>query len=162
MSEVLYVNEEGSFGVIIKEEIISVIYKMCKNSYAKETEGILIGKYSAVLKRAQVTIVTGAPSDSKSGRTWFSRGTIGLQQLLDDAWEKHGTFYLGEWHYHPGGAPNPSSQDINEMKGISKIKDYNCHEPMLIITGSISPDNWNLGVYVFKGNQKYILLNLNK
>lgn len=160
MSELLYVNEEASFGVIIKEEMISAIYKMCKNSYPKETGGILIGKYSSDLKRALVTIVTGAPTDSKSGETWFHRGINGLQQILDEVWEKQGAFYLGEWHYHPGGAPTPSSHDIHEMKRISKNKAYNCPEPILIIAGSTSPDDWKLGVYVFNGNQKYILSKL--
>lgn len=161
MSKLLYVNEEASFGLEIHEEQISTIYKMCKDSYPNETGGILIGKYSSDLKRARVTIVTGAPTDSKSGRTWFHRGTNGLQQLLDDVWETQGAFYLGEWHSHPGGAPTPSIHDIIEMKRISKNKAYNCPEPILIIAGSTSSDDWNLGAYVFVGVKKYFSLKPN-
>jgi integrative and conjugative element protein (TIGR02256 family) len=159
MSELLYLNEEDSFGLEIKDRMVSTIYKMCKDSYPNETGGILIGKYSTDLKRAQLTIVTGPPADSKSGKTWFHRGTNGLQQLLDEVWERDGAFYLGEWHYHPRGYPNPSIHDIVEMKRISKYKAYNCPEPILIIAGSTSPDDWNLGVYIFNGSQKYIFLN---
>lgn len=160
MSELLYVNEDDSFGVKIKEELISIIYNMCRQSYPKETGGILIGNYSPDLKRAVVTIVTGAPTDSKGGKTWFHRGTKGLQQLLDDVWKKQGAFYLGEWHYHPNGAPTPSSYDISEMKQISKNKAYNCPEPILIIAGSRSPDDWNIGTYVFVNGKKYYSLKL--
>jgi integrative and conjugative element protein (TIGR02256 family) len=160
MSELLYLNRDASFGVKIKEEMISAIYKICQDSYPNETGGILIGKYSSDLKRALVTFVTGAPADSKSGRTWFHRGTNGLQQLLDDVWENQGAFYLGEWHYHPGGASTPSSHDIHEMKRISKNKAYNCPEPILIIAGNTSPDDWSLGAYVFVGGKKYFSLKL--
>lgn len=158
MRELLYVNDEGSFGIEIKKELISAIYKMCKESYPKETGGILIGKYSPNLKLAKVTIVTGAPDDSKSGRTWFQRGTNGLQRLLDDVWETQGAFYLGEWHYHPGGAPTPSTHDIAEMDKISKNITYNCPEPILLIVGSTLSNDWNLGAYVFVGIEKYVLL----
>lgn len=160
MSELLYKNEDSSFTVIIKEEMVSAIYKMCQASYPKETGGILIGRYSSDLNSAHVTLVTREPADSKSGRTWFHRGTKGLQKLLDMSWDKKGEFYLGEWHYHPGGYPNPSFQDILEMKRIAKNAAYNCPEPILIIAGNPSPDDWELGAYVFV-DKKYELLKPN-
>lgn len=158
MSELLYENEETSLNVIIKEEMVNAIFKMCHASYPKETGGILIGKYSSNLQRAQVTIVTEAPADSKSGRTWFHRGTNGLQQLLEEVWEKKREFYLGEWHFHPGGVPTPSIHDIIEMNRISKNKAYNCPEPILIIAGNPLPDEWMLGSYVFVDGKKYLSL----
>lgn len=158
MRELIYLNESASFGIEIKQEMLSTLYKLCKDSIPNETGGILIGKYSEDLKRAQVTIITGAPEDSKSGRTWFHRGTNGLQQLLDELWERQGLFYLGEWHYHPGGTPTPSIQDIVEMNKISKNKAYTCPEPILIIVGSTSSNDWKIGVYVFYSNQKHMSL----
>ena len=151
MSKLSYENVATSFTVIITEEMVSAIYKICQDTYPKETGGILVGKYSSNLKSAQVTIVTEAPTDSKGGRTWFHRGTNGLQQLLDQVWEKKGEFYLGEWHFHPDGVPIPSIQDITEMKSISKNKSYSCPEPILIIAGNPSQNDWKLGVYVFVG-----------
>lgn len=138
MSKLLYFNEEDTFGVEINEEMVTDIYNMCKGSYPKETGGILIGNYCVNQKCAIVSIVTGPPEDSKHGKTWFHRGTKGLQKLLDKVWESDGTFYLGEWHYHPGAAPTPSLHDVAEMKKISKNKAYNCPEPILIIVGSNS------------------------
>ncbi|MGD6779371.1 Mov34/MPN/PAD-1 family protein [Sutcliffiella horikoshii] len=157
MSDLKYVNNEGSFGVVITDKMVHDIFEKCKDAYPNETGGILIGHYSMDLKLAHITIIIGAPRDSKMGKCWFHRGTNGLQRSLDKAWDEHGHYYLGEWHYHPGGAPHPSFHDIKEMKKISKNKNYKCPEPILIIAGNTSFSHWNLGVYVFKQN-KYIPL----
>jgi integrative and conjugative element protein (TIGR02256 family) len=145
--------------ISITEEMVNEIFEMCKKSYPNETGGILIGHYSSDLKRAQITIVTGAPLDSKMGKRWFHRGTNKLQQLLDKVWGEHGDYYLGEWHFHPDGTPKPSAHDIKEMKMISKDSKYHCPEPILIIAGNPSSD-WELGVHVFN-NEKYITLQRN-
>ncbi|WP_052342822.1 Mov34/MPN/PAD-1 family protein [Bacillus sp. EB01] len=158
MSKILYLNEEGSFGIEIDESKINAIYDMCKESFPNETGGILIGKYSSNLNRAQVKIVTGAPVDSKCGRTWFHRGTKGLQKLLDEAWDQYGMYYLGEWHYHPGGNPSPSIHDIVEMSRISKNNAYHCPEPILIIAACSSTENSKLGAYIFTASKKQITL----
>lgn len=160
MSNLLYVHEHGSIGIEIREELICSIFKMCKNSYPKETGGILIGRYSSNLQQANVLVVTEAPTDSKSGRTWFYRGTNGLQKLLNDAWNNNNAYYLGEWHYHPGGAPNPSINDIVEMKKISRDVSYNCPEPVLIIAGSVSPSRGEIGVYIFLNGSRRCTLKL--
>ena len=157
MSNQKYLNKEGSCGVIITDEMVSDMIEKCKGSYPNETGGILIGHYSMDLKLAHITIVTEEPSDSKAGRRRFHRGTNGLQKSLDEAWDKHGDYYLGEWHSHPGGEPDPSFHDIKEMKKISTTKSYNCPEPILIIAGNTSASQWNIGIYVFK-QDKYILL----
>lgn len=155
MIDLLYLNDAGSFGVEITSKMVNEIYELCEDSFPNETGGILIGHYSSDLKRARVTIVTGAPSDSKSGKSWFHRGTNVLQNLLDEAWNKKGDYYLGEWHFHPGGNTIPSNHDIREMKKISVNKEYKCPEPILIIAGNISPFDLGLGIFVFNYHEKY-------
>ncbi|WP_316572939.1 Mov34/MPN/PAD-1 family protein [Neobacillus sp. YIM B06451] len=158
MGKILYLDEKESFGIEIEESKINAIYHMCKESFPKETGGIIIGKYSSNLNRAEVKIVTGAPVDSKCGRTWFHRGTKGLQELLDEAWDKKGMYYLGEWHYHPGGTPSPSIHDIVEMNKISKNNAYHCPEPILLIAVGSPINNWTLGAFIFTANKKQITL----
>jgi hypothetical protein len=87
-------------------------YMRCLTTMSKgnETGGVLIGTYSCDLSLAIVARATAHPSDSRAGATWFERGTAGMDKLLEDAWA-HGLHYLGEWHYHPGGAPFASSND---------------------------------------------------
>lgn len=41
--------------------------------------------------------------------------------------------YLGEWHSHPNGPTNPSSTDLNAMKEISKDRNINIDNPLLMI-----------------------------
>lgn len=161
MSDLKYLNNGGSFGVVITDKMVNDIFEKCKCSYPNETGGILIGQYSNELKLAHITIVTGAPRDSKMGKRWFHRGTSKLQRILDEAWDEQGDYYLGEWHYHPDGAPEPSFYDIKEMKKISNNKNYNCPEPILIIAGHVSFSDLDIGVHVFY-QDKYISLQKKK
>ncbi len=52
----------------------------------QETRGILIGHYSEDLTRARVEAVGLEPQASRSDRTWFMRGQLGLVEVLDRAW----------------------------------------------------------------------------
>jgi integrative and conjugative element protein (TIGR02256 family) len=103
-------------------------------SLRKETGGILIGRYSADLALAVVVRATAPPSDSRAGATWFERGIVGVDKLLEQAWE-NGLHYLGEWHFHPGGLPHASASDRAEMRKIASDKETRCTTPVLVILG---------------------------
>jgi integrative and conjugative element protein (TIGR02256 family) len=104
-------------------------------SVDKETGGILIGRYEDDGNVAVVAAATERPSDSSSGSVWFQRGISGLTTKLRDRWA-HGEYYLGEWHSHPGGAPDPSINDIREMRSISIDPSYRCPKPIMVIAGT--------------------------
>jgi integrative and conjugative element protein (TIGR02256 family) len=123
---------DESFNVTVKNEHIQEINLYLKKTKINETGGILIGYYSEDFKTAHITMVTGPPKDSKSGPTWFHRGTKGLKKLLLKKWE-YQEFYIGEWHFHPDGPVEPSPQDIKQMIEISVSRRYNCPEPLMII-----------------------------
>ena len=111
--------------------------RLCRKAGVLETGGILIGRYSSDLKRAIVTDATQQPPESRAGRWWFVRGAVGLGELLRKRWNaRHRTHYLGEWHFHPSSTINPSEEDIAQMIEISRAKDYECREPLLIIMGA--------------------------
>jgi len=111
-------------------------YMRWRSSMAKgkETGGVLIGSYSSDLSTAVVARATAPPSDSRAGATWFERGTAGMDKLLEDAWTT-GLHYLGEWHYHPGGAPTASCGDRAQMRKIASDKEARCTTPILVILG---------------------------
>ena len=126
-----------------------------------ETGGIIIGKYNEGLDVATITLISGPPPDSKAGRTWFMRGTKGLKKLMDKCFKNAGTFYLGEWHFHPFASPTPSGQDIRQMKEISADLKYNCPEPIMMILGGKPLEATNiLKAFVFSRKAKYQKLNL--
>lgn len=130
-----FTSKVASVEVHVTNEAIQTIEQQALASPGQETGGILIGRYEADGDVAVITAATTRPSDSGSGRAWFQRGIRGLKELLRARWGQ-GEYYLGEWHSHPGGAPNPSSNDVREMRAIARDAGYRCQEPILVIAGT--------------------------
>lgn len=116
-----------------------------------ETGGILIGSISEGIATATIEFATGPTSDSRHGRTRFTRGVAGLAGILDSWWQRTGSHYLGEWHTHPSSAPVPSQTDKNQMKRIASDSNYNCRTPILIVVGGIPDTKLTITVSVFDG-----------
>lgn len=130
---------------------------MCSAAGRNETGGVLMGRYNGELNVATVTRVVGPPPDSRRGRSTFVRGTRGLQQLIERLWRVD-EYYLGEWHFHPGGTARPSSVDIRQMKRISESGAYNCPEPILIVVGGMPLAELEVVAHVFPRNRESIRL----
>ncbi|EPD6202522.1 Mov34/MPN/PAD-1 family protein [Enterobacter hormaechei] len=120
----------------------------CIKAGTNETGGILIGSYSQDGSTAIIVEATARPADSLVGSTTFQRGVKGLKPLLDSRW-KTGKYYVGEWHFHPGGSPEPSSDDLLSMKNISSNPNYQCLEPVMIILGGDPSGKYSLSANVF-------------
>ena len=136
---------DGRFRVQVGCRQIEVILAMCRESGDLETGGVLVGRYNEAHDTAIVTQVWGPTGDSVRRRTNFWRGTQGLQQQLDALWKAR-EYYLGEWHYHPGGAGQPSIGDKRQMVRIATSPDYNTPEPVLIVVGG---SGWEVAAHVF-------------
>jgi integrative and conjugative element protein (TIGR02256 family) len=147
------------FGIRIKLSLIKDINLQCAKSYPQETGGILTGFYNEELDCAEVTNILFEPKDSQKGKTWFIRGTWGLQKKLNTLWRRKKEYYLGEWHFHPNGDSYPSSTDIRQMLEIASSSKIHCPEPILIIfSGGNNPKNILNKAYVFS-KEKTINLN---
>lgn len=157
MNDFYFKNEHHSFGLQIKGNVISKIQRYCIKANKAETGGIIIGYYSNNNCMANVTAAYGPPPDSKSGSTWFYRGFVGLQLIIDRAWEK-GKYYLGEWHYHPSAKPCPSECDIDQMINIAQDIDYKCPEAILFIIGGDKNNGWDYNAMIFMKTGKKISL----
>ncbi len=131
---------------------------LCRKAKRSETGGILAGRYSEGHDCAVVTEVTGPPPDSRSGPTWFKRGVRGLQQLIERLWGQGRAYYLGEWHYHPYGPPNPSKADVAQMTEIASSNGYSCPEPLLLIIGGDPKMGLEIKVFVFQRGEGYLEL----
>jgi integrative and conjugative element protein (TIGR02256 family) len=136
------------FGISLSSSHLDTMLGYCQHQPGVETGGVLVGQYNLTLDMAHVTEVQGPPSDSRHGRTWFYRGTKGLQTWLNHMWQVHQAYYLGEWHYHPNAAPVPSSEDIKQMSAIAWSTAYHCPEPVLLIVGGSPDADWSAGGYV--------------
>lgn len=129
--------EDGTFAVELQASVLGELDRHCRDAGSAETGGILIGRYSDDLTIAVVQEATSPPADSRRGRTWFVRGVNGLREMLVKRWQaKERSFYIGEWHFHPASYVEPSTDDFTQMLKISRVRDYDCREPLLLILGA--------------------------
>ena len=135
------------FIVVMTQAATTTIVMACAEAGRKETGGILIGKIEADGHTATVLEATPKPRDSTFGWAWFKRGVKGLKPLLQERWDA-GQHYLGEWHYHPSGSPEPSHSDYEAMARIAADNAYQSKEPILAILGGFPPRDWTLSVTV--------------
>lgn len=155
MAEHAYWSEDRRYGVRIAGELIAKMVRLCAQAAGDETGGILVGHYTVALNCAVIRAVSRAPSDSARGRTWFDRGVRGLQRWIDRLWARERYYYLGEWHFHPQGAPLPSATDIRQMEQVAASVNYRCPEPILVIIGGDPPRHWELRVFIFPHSAPY-------
>ncbi len=158
MSDLLLWSRDRKFGLSLKEHLLQQGLKECLESAPRETGGILVGYYTPAHDCAVVTAMTGPPEDSFRGPRLFKRGTKGIKRWISGLWREQRHYYLGEWHYHPGGAPVPSPDDREQMQRLSKDKKLNCPEPILLIIGGDPNGEWDANAYVFPAYQKCVQL----
>ena len=143
------------FGIRVNPQVSTQIASWCENSAESETGGVLIGRYVEAHRIAEVIEALPPPADSRAGRHWFFRGITGLNDRLRKMWGLGRGYYLGEWHYHPGGRAKPSGTDLAQMSSISKAEEYACPEPVLLIVGG-TPRAFEIRSYVFLPEQDWL------
>lgn len=151
-------NPSAPYTVTLEAAALSKMVSDCVQAGTGETGGILIGKYSSDGRIALISEITSHPKDSIRSSVTFLRGIFGLKELLASRWNES-LHYVGEWHYHPGGSPEPSGTDKHAMRSIAANPKYSCREPILIILGGRSPRQANLSVTVFPANKVSVRLN---
>lgn len=149
MAIINFTSEDGRFGLQIEHRELDRMRDHCSTWKSTETGGILVGHYNGQRNSAIVTKASLAPKDSQRGRTWFVRGVSQLQKWLKELWAGRGEYYLGEWHYHPGGSCQPSGTDCHQMSEIADDVKYGCPEPLMIIVAQPRAGKWEIGAYVF-------------
>lgn len=134
---------DKKYGLRIPTKVIQKMLNLCLISGRKETGGILIGYYNRRHDCAIAIDCSAPPVDSKFGKNYFYRGVHGLQKLLKKLWNlTHRRYYLGEWHFHPFGVPEPSEVDIGQLKNNAENPSYHCPEPVMFIVGGNPNKEW--------------------
>lgn len=148
IKDVTFSSEGTLYTVVLSTSTIEKMVSECIKAGVNETGGILIGSYSDDSLTAMIVEATTRPADSLAGRTTFQRGVKGLRSLLHTRWKK-GLYYVGEWHFHPGGSSEPSGDDFRSMTSIAANPDYQCLEPVMIILGGDPAGSYSLSASVF-------------
>ena len=148
---------DGMYGLLIEEQVLRDLDRMCRDAGTFETGGVLVGRYSEDLAVAIVREATPPPLDSQRGTSWFNRGVAGLRDKLRRRWgSKERSYYLGEWHYHPSIHVEPSATDIGQMFTIQDDKNYYCTEPVMVLFGQLGDgDERPARVFVFPRSNAY-------
>jgi integrative and conjugative element protein (TIGR02256 family) len=158
--DVTFSTADADYTVILCSPSLQHMINECIKAGVNETGGILIGTYSEDGSTAIITEATARPADSLSGRTTFQRGVQGLKHLLSSRW-KIGQYYVGEWHFHPRGSPEPSADDHSSMNNIAVNPNYHCLEPVMIILGGDPAGSYGLSASVFPKGEVSIRLREN-
>jgi integrative and conjugative element protein (TIGR02256 family) len=153
-----YWTADKKFGVVLLPKAIEELLKHAQLAKKLETGGIAMGRYSECHRYATVDHFTGPPADSQHGPTTFLRGVKGLQTLIAKLWRSERRYYLGEWHYHPGAAAEPSGTDLSQMLEVANDEKYACPEPLLFIIGGDPSAAWELRIFLTFRNRKQIEL----
>lgn len=141
--------------LVLDAHHVERILSYCEAAGQSETGGMLVGRYNQRHDTALVLDVLGPPEDSLRGRSWFQRGTLGVQQLLQRMWKSRNEHYLGEWHFHPYASPTPSNVDYEQMLAIATSASWKCPEPVLLIIGGDPLGRWRpYGLVTTRKNQR--------
>ncbi|HYN44417.1 MAG TPA: Mov34/MPN/PAD-1 family protein [Candidatus Limnocylindrales bacterium] len=125
-------SNDGQYTVYLANTCLKKMLMLALDHNPCEVGTSLIGYYALHGFDAYITDIAPLPSDSKGSRFTFFRGINGLKKFFE---KLNGVHYLGEWHSHPCGRPNPSDQDIRSQFAIANDKLANCSEGILVIIG---------------------------
>lgn len=146
--DLIFKSSDQRFGLRMSDSELRRVTEACDEAMPEETGGILTGFYNDALDCAIVTSASLSPDGSRSGRTWFQRGTRGLQAWIDRLWSAGRSYYLGEWHSHPTGRPEPSPTDLKQMRQLALSAEVHCPEPVLLILGGTPSTGWDARAFV--------------
>jgi integrative and conjugative element protein (TIGR02256 family) len=105
---------------------------------ADEDGGILLGCYRG--PHLEITDFTRSAPGDERGRHSFVRQDSAHQAAATKAWRKskETTTFIGEWHTHPYGAPEPSGIDTNSWFELVKNADN------AMVFAVVAPERWAL------------------
>ncbi len=158
MNAIFRTSAEGLYAFSLNSRLVDQLLSYCRESGVYETGGVLVGYYGRCHQEAVVTRVSGPPTSSERTRWSFVRAVGHLQDWLDQLWLDYSDYYLGEWHFHPGGSANPSRPDLRQMRSIARNAKYSCPEPILLIIGGNPEGSWSWSTTVHLANGKVVAL----
>ena len=117
------------------------IMEMRRTKLPNETGGILFGVIDIPAKSIHIVAAEAAPPDSQETATGFTRGTVGVQEHIDRAFDRtRGQVrYIGEWHSHPPCAStHPSMADFDQIGWLAALFDMDTLPALMLIAGDLS------------------------
>ena len=138
--------------VVLENTIIQSLLSAGRKHLPKEYGGILIGRYDEERTTAYI-VKSLEPKAFQNSTHSFVRKTQGLRGHLIDLYnQKPSLFYLGEWHTHPGGVPQPSVTDVQTLIQLAKSHEVKIKNPLMMIIG-LTTRSSSIGLFVHYQNK---------
>jgi len=147
-------NDPSSLGVLVsRTALASIAEEAVRSLGGNETGGVLLGHDLGQL----VVHHAGAPgpkADHHPDR--FLRDLQYAQELARAAWEEDRSQWIGEWHTHPNGVPEPSPTDLRSYL-------RHLHDPELMLKRflsvivSVEEDNIRAVAWVIYPSAAYLV-----
>jgi len=136
----------------LSEETAAAILSESAARLPNETGGILVGCAGA--QAIEVVVAVGPGPRATHRRAYFRRDGDYAQGELDQIYvasnRRHD--YLGEWHSHPLPV-GPSGRDRHSMEWIARNPDYDCPEPLLVLSQRGREGEWGLAAFQWTAGQ---------
>jgi integrative and conjugative element protein (TIGR02256 family) len=115
--------------------VLAEVQRLAGEALPSETGGTLAGQYVQDGRVAQVERGLGVRRGGRHSRTSFYRPPDALDGQLAEIYRASAgsTYYLGEWHSHPGGTPGPSPTDLRTMEELARSPLVATDTPILLI-----------------------------
>ena len=150
---------DGACIVELSPVVLEHAIRLADELHPLENGASLYGRYSSDQRAAFIVGLAPVSRDATRGRFHFRRGVAGLAAFFRRLFRqtKGESYYVGEFHSHPGGAANPSADDDATQYAIAADDDSQCQAPVLIIVGGV-PGDRTLGVFVHtRARRRFVL-----
>lgn len=148
---VRWISACGRYRLSISDKCLGGMLALYRKHLPREAGTSVYGTYSADGFHAHVLGNSPIAADSVSGRCSLYRGSEGAAHFFGNLFRRTRgkQHYVGEWHSHPGGPPEPSATDNRTLRAIASDPETNCPECILLILGGDLTRDPTLGVYVY-------------
>jgi integrative and conjugative element protein (TIGR02256 family) len=123
----------------------------------RETGGILLGHGGVGGSPVCVTSAGGPGPTAIRTRFSFSRDLEHARLLADEAYERDGSVWVGEWHTHPRGPASPSRRDLRTYTRLLRDRELR-FEVFASVVVTCPRGGWSRGImtgwllYTSRGN----------
>jgi integrative and conjugative element protein (TIGR02256 family) len=108
----------------------------------RETGGILLGHDPSSTGLPEITAAGDPGPRAVRSAHGFLRDLDHASALADDAYDRDGSVWVGEWHTHPGGPPFPSPIDLSTYSDLLGNADLEFERILSIILTQGTDGTW--------------------
>jgi integrative and conjugative element protein (TIGR02256 family) len=117
-----------------------------------ETGGVLVG-YRAQAVQVITNMIGPGPRAVRTTTSFEGDHEYQCEEL-ERIYRRSGavTMYLGDWHTHPSGIPQPSALDKETLRHIAAHRPADCKRPIMLIGGG-APHTWLWKAHIFDSSR---------